>query len=403
MFEYGDKVANNGETSDGILSHSEDNVRFRELENACKTAGITLDDPNIGSVDENMLAQAMARYASGGVFGINTGTANALVINSVTDSFVLPKQLFDGMAVCFRPGTGQSNTSAVTLNYNGQGAKAVVDHSGAALVGSEFFESLCFLLYDEMNTRFVLVPWSNSKSFGTGGGGGGSYDKLPVYPEVTTNNSFLTVNIISAGTLEIATSQIILHRGSVEHDTASYSVSERQLTTVGNKTYHIRWSPTGKFKIKDLADSGYNPSSLNDNDPIFDSSYDDMLVAKVVTDGSNTATVTKLKNKHKLVVEAMVELINTGNDGQNTAYGQLILTYNWARTPDIKHFTWGRHQANENPSIYDKDYLTRDWATGHLGSPNMDGIDRYKIDQAVTNDGGNWSTGSDHYFVNFIA
>lgn len=185
MFDYGTKVANNGATDAGILTHAEDNVRFRELENAITTAGIGLDDIAVGSLNEKMLAEAMARYASGGVFAENTGSADNLTFNTVSDEFVLPKQLFDGLAIGFRPGDGLSNTGAVTINFNGIGSKDVTDQNGDALTGGEFFESHCFLIYHAGSAHFRLAPWANSKSYASGGGGGGSWpdNVVAVYSE----------------------------------------------------------------------------------------------------------------------------------------------------------------------------------------------------------------------------
>jgi hypothetical protein len=107
--------------------------------------------------------------------------------------------------------------------------------------------------------------------------------------------------------------------------------------------------------LRDLIGGGsYNPGSLAETNPQFDSSYDSMLVAKVVTNGSNVPTVTPLKNLI-LLAEAPYEYISTfgsnsanlsytgsnrirfnyppGGDGSGHCWTRF--TWNWARTPKL--------------------------------------------------------------------
>lgn len=191
MYDFGTKIADNGATKEGRLSHGEDNVRFRELENAITSAGITLDDPLVGSTDEKMLAQAMGRYASGGVFATATGSANAITITETTDSFKLSKggsALFDGLHVMFRPAA--TNTGACTLNYNGVGALPLTDEDGVALTGGELLTGLTMVMYHGGTSSFRLAPWSNSNNFNTSGGGGGGGSANLVYTYDDTPRTF---------------------------------------------------------------------------------------------------------------------------------------------------------------------------------------------------------------------
>ncbi len=179
MFDFGNKVANSGASSDGILSNGEDNVRFRELENAVTTTGLVLDIVSNGSTDETMLAQAMARYASGGIFAADTGSVNNYVLGP-TANFKFSKgasgvsALFDGLRVLFR--VAITNSGPCTINYNGAGSVALVDDEGNALTGSE----LTFLVdavYDQTAGNFKLSPWANLKKLGgssNANNGGGS-------------------------------------------------------------------------------------------------------------------------------------------------------------------------------------------------------------------------------------
>lgn len=130
MRAYTVKVENSGATPDGRLSAAEDSVRFYELEKAVTTAGITPDPYGGPDTDKEQLAQAMARYASGGVIGTCTGAANTYVVAAAL-SYVVPKALTHGMIIVTTPSA--TNTGATTANVFGLGSKKVLDHLGAEL------------------------------------------------------------------------------------------------------------------------------------------------------------------------------------------------------------------------------------------------------------------------------
>ena len=73
------------------------------------------------------------------------------------------------------------------------------------------------------------------------------------------------------------------------------------------------------FALKDLGDVAYNPAALAEDNPAFDSTYDDMLVARIVTDASNVATITNLANKDALAFAAPVVGTNIQLSGVNGA------------------------------------------------------------------------------------
>jgi len=170
------KVDNTAPAATGILTAIEDNARAQEENNAVTTAGITLDATNVGSdTDLNMLGQAMARYASGGVFGTDSGGANAYVVSSVL-GYVVPKAYFKSMRLYYEPVA--TNTGVSTVNAFSLGTKNIYTHTGAALVGGEIVGNrLIELYYDPaLNTGsggFKLAPWANALLFSGGGGGGG--------------------------------------------------------------------------------------------------------------------------------------------------------------------------------------------------------------------------------------
>jgi hypothetical protein len=167
------KVANNGITAEGRLSADEDNIRFREMEYACTTAGITLD--TTVNTDQQMLAQAMARYASGGIQCQDSGVANAYILSGLL-GFRMPRAYFDGMMLMFRP--GHTNTGAATVNAFSIGSKAVLDATGTALAGGELVADLHTLLIyvaaaNSGAGAFLIAPWA-AQPIGGGSGGGGS-------------------------------------------------------------------------------------------------------------------------------------------------------------------------------------------------------------------------------------
>lgn len=163
MRNFSDKLDNTAPAASGILSAEEDNVRFRELENAVTSAGIALDGPTgPDSGGLYMLAQAMARYASGGVLCKDTGAADTHVLGTV-GSFVLPKAYFDGMMIIWYP--AGTNTGAATVNVNGIGSKQIRNSVGGVLVAGDIAaNTLTMAVYDPAANSgagaFKLSPWS---------------------------------------------------------------------------------------------------------------------------------------------------------------------------------------------------------------------------------------------------
>lgn len=170
-----------------------------------------------------------------------------------------------------------------------------------------------------------------------GGGGGGSpatFTYNPVFPEILTGGGFFTITA-TTGEVQIPTGQTHTFRGGTLFNTADVDSADRTFSTTASKTYHLRWRYNGGtpvFVLKDLADAGYNPGALAESDAAFDSTFDDMLIARVQTDGANTPTVTALKNKHALKFAERREdrLDYAVNPTVLADSGEVI---NWARRP----------------------------------------------------------------------
>ena len=102
--------------------------------------------------------------------------------------------------------------------------------------------------------------------------------KLPIYPEILTDDNRLDVTINSSS-VSIADGQSFIFYGWLEVNTSNYAV--KSFSFDSTKTYHLRFNLTEGFYLKDLADLTYNPNLLEDYDTAFDTGYDDMLVAEV--------------------------------------------------------------------------------------------------------------------------
>ena len=153
--------------------------------------------------------------------------------------------------------------------------------------------------------------------------------RLPIYPEIVSSDNRINISSPAGGTVRVPGGVNLIHRGI-----RLITTEKTDFATVSNKSYHLRWNPDDGFTLNDLGNSGYNPSTLGEGDPSFDSVYDDMLVARVVTNSSNVATITTLANAQRLrlrysraAVFSNVEV----TDASNTE----TIVFNFGRTPDF--------------------------------------------------------------------
>ncbi|MBY2918856.1 hypothetical protein [Rhizobium leguminosarum] len=166
----------------------------------------------------------------------------------------------------------------------------------------------------------------------TGGGDTSNYvlmpaarARLPIFPEVLTSDGRIPISAPSTGTVRVPAGYDFLHRGIFAITTV-----QTDFVTVANKTYHLRWNPTNGFQLKDLADVAYNPAAVAETDISFDSAYDNMLVARVVTSAGNVATIANLANKERLQV---IFEKTTWEQNSVTYPPAPQVTINFARTP----------------------------------------------------------------------
>jgi hypothetical protein len=312
-------------------------------------------------IGEKMISEAVARYASGAIYMTDSGAVNAYALQTPAN-FVIPGAYFTGMRIMFRP--VNANTGAATVNITSlvtgaaTGAKALLKPDGTALAGGEFAAlALLEAVYDAAAAGgaggFRLAPWCLVSATSI------VPDIAPFYPEITTNDGVFLFTT-STGQIIINTAQDWIHRALREYSSTSFSGGDRTFATSANKTYHLRWYapdhanapsgtyPFGRFMLRDVADTGsYNPSALPDADVGLDTKFDDMLIARVVTNGSNALTVTPLVNKAYLRFQGYQEAVNNGvpiivtsGSGADGVQYTATFTLNWSRTPYYQITGW---------------------------------------------------------------
>lgn len=158
--------------------------------------------------------------------------------------------------------------------------------------------------------------------------------RLLFYPEVLNTDGRIIVTSPGTGQVRLPGGVDFLHRGI-----SLLTTAQTDYNTDPSKIYHLRWDKVNGFRLLDLSSVGYNPTALAETSGVFDSSYDDMLVARVVTNSSNVATITNLVNKDRIYVEG------EGSQGAlNDDSGPLLpsgmvyyntINLNWARRPHV--------------------------------------------------------------------
>lgn len=210
--------------------------------------------------------------------------------------------------------------------------------------------------------------------------------RLPIFPEVASADGKINVTSPSAGTVRVPSGVIFIHRGVVEVTT-----TEEDFPTAASKTYHIRWSESGGYELKDLADVGYNPSTLAESDSSFDTTYDDMLIARVVTNSGNNATITNLVNSNRLNSQTDFEERTDNSNGSWLPLPSTNVDLNWSRTPTIaltslhgvksNNLSWGQYSTSGGRLA---DLGLRDSvAATRYGAANLE----YAYDDDTNNDG----------------
>ena len=165
--------------------------------------------------------------------------------------------------------------------------------------------------------------------------------------------------------------QSFIWRGWRRYQTSDYPATARTFPIAANQTYHLRWNPQAGFQLKNLSDKAYNPSAHAETHTGFDSIYDDMLIARVVSNAARKAAITRLTNKAKLIANVRKEVNGTKRDNLEIQTGYLSSSFNnnsstrgisirtmldWARTPTVTLREWGFQMggADEDPTFFTK-------------------------------------------------
>ena len=175
------------------------------------------------------------------------------------------------------------------------------------------------------------------------------FGQFPIWPDCLNSNGTFDLTTPSPGTIRVPAGISWVMRGATR-----YTSVQTDRTTISNKTYHMRWDKVNGFRLRDLSDVAYNPTAALETNAAFDTTYDDVLVARVVTDGINVATITNLKNKPKLVVQTKRHDVLSHQLNWVTLAGSGT-TLNWARTPDVEHVAlseWGSNNVDPDGVIW---------------------------------------------------
>lgn len=164
--------------------------------------------------------------------------------------------------------------------------------------------------------------------------------RLLFFPHVPVAPYHFGVISPGTGAVRIPLGTTFWHRGVF-----SYTTVQTDFATDPSKTYHLRCDmTTGVFTLKDVSNVVYNPGALADANPTFDTTYDNMLIARVVTSGLNAVTITNLINLHGLGIGASL-LIQTGHGSPSP--GSFSQTLNWGRKPKSYSCAISRRLFNE--------------------------------------------------------
>ena len=160
-------------------------------------------------------------------------------------------------------------------------------------------------------------------------------DFVKIYPEIETPGNLVTITV-SADNREITIDEFtVVHRGMKR-----ITVPETTLDIFSGRTYHLRWNETDGVTVTETNDADYNPDGLDEDDVKFDTTYDDLLLARIVVSGTGVPTITRLRNDTKMIYNGPFPnsmYHNAYSDGSTTV--AITISYrlilNYSRNPSI--------------------------------------------------------------------
>lgn len=301
------------------------NAIISQIAAAIDVVGLAYD-PAKGGVD---LAEAIQYYVQknmGAYVELQDGPAHYTALGSPT--FFEYKE---GMVVWGKMPGGANNVAGADLSVDGLPYLPIVRPDGSAVVSNDLLAGRGVGLILINNQWQMFTTASDFMTL--------ARQRLPFFPDIQTVTGRMGVVSPGTGSVVIPNGVAFLHRGIFLDNTDNYSAPQKTFATVANKTYHLRWTPFGGFALRDLADGTYNPTVALEESTLFDTTYDDMLIARVVTNGANVATVTDLANK----VHLSANFLTTGaptvtSPGSRTYQYTGIGTLGWGRSPRMTSF-----------------------------------------------------------------
>ena len=213
-----------------------------------------------------------------------------------------------------------------------------VDHSQAEIVNAI---TRLGLTPNKDNLEQLGLAIQNAIAAATGGGETSGFvtmetarARLPIYPEILNSSGKMTVTSPSSGTLFVPATDTIRHRGIFDIAMSDLPDVERTFNLLASKVAHLRWSPAAGLQRFYLDDVVYNPLGLPETDATFDSTYDSILLARVVTDNNAAASITSLVNRPVLQISEIIQVTNVIDANTLSTLSDVISSdYDWARTP----------------------------------------------------------------------
>lgn len=286
-------------------------------------------------------------FANENRINITTATSNSTTDNIIANFNPSITALKDGLEIFVL--VNLANIGITSITVNSLSILNIVKYGNVDLIANDIRQNhLLHLVYSQFYNKWVLLNpdyssiINNSINATTDIKIKNIVSNIPLYPKILT--STMTMPVTSTGTQVIISSGTqFLMNGSLLFNTSDYLIANRTFNTVANKTYHLRFDVTNGFTLKDLSDVNYNISALAETDISFDSTYSNMLIARIVTNSTGVITITLLKNDSGIM--------NTGWYG--TQYGSITTTLvrltaggtcNFARIPN--DITWNAADFN---------------------------------------------------------
>jgi hypothetical protein len=269
----------------------------------CSTADKAGGDPSNCSGTEliDSATQEVAKLYQGNILVVQSvgGTANAIT-GSTTPAATA---LVDGEMRQIKPGS--NNTSAVTYNDNGLGAKQVVSAAGAALSAGDLQSTTVYILrYYAANDQWMVLT-----NLGTG-----TASASNAYVTIGNTGSLSAERALTAGTcvsvtdgganstatVAVASCSSANLRGAVTDETGSGSAvfaSSPSLTTptIGSGGANFSGSTSGTTNLTASATASGTLTLPAATDTLVGKATTDTLTNKSISLGSNTLTTTSVQ------------------------------------------------------------------------------------------------------------